>query len=360
MASGDGLKVSDDEAADIAVLAKDLGISFEEGLARYGGQSAFLNVVTLAETVAPETFAAAEWLPEGSVHGWISFTEAPPKEIERAIAQLPYRISVRTDAVQSARDADQALSKAHEYVLSLGLEDFDLGFNVELDSLRLSLGDAVATQMADSLRAALDSYVPSGVRVVVDVRDGPGLEFQDLRGGVGITWTGAICTSGFTAKRGTTWGVITAGHCNTSSATLDGSASALSNVTGATGSGGDARYYSSADTTRRNQIRIANSGVLYRTITGKTTIPAGSAVCISGIMHSAVFCATVTDVNQCYGGVCKQNKTSTSATLSGDSGGSWYWENSAVGIHTGLSGGYAIYTLIANAESLTGATVYAG
>ncbi len=348
------------EPADIASLAENLGISYEEGVAQYGGQSAFLSVLTLAQEVAPETFVAAEWLPTGSVHGWISFTDAPPAEVSKAIAQLPFRISIRTDAVQSARDADQSLAKAHDFVMSLGDENVDMGFNTELDSLTVSFERQLSPEQAELLIAALQPYLLPGVSLKITTSADTGVEFQSIRGGQGMTWTGGICTSGFTARRGATWGVITAGHCNVANTTLDGSASLTTNVTGATGSGGDARYYSSPDTVRLNSIHIANSGTLYRTITSKTTIPVGGSVCVYGIQHSAFWCTTVTAVNQYYGAVCKQNKTNTGSTVTGDSGGPWFWNNSAVGTHTGLNSSKAIYTLIASAETLVGGAVYLG
>jgi len=189
----------EDEAADLAALAKSLGISYDEAVAGYGGQSQFFDIVNLAAQVAPQSFASSEWLASGKTHGWISFTTSPPAEISKAIDQLPYDVTVTTTAPQSAVQADASLTAAHERLMSLGIGDFDLGFNVYLDTLVLTVSDRLPLGLANTAEAALAPFLVRGVGFRVESGAEP-VVFQDLRGGEGFTWTGAICTTGFRAE----------------------------------------------------------------------------------------------------------------------------------------------------------------
>lgn len=169
------------------------------------------------------------------------------------------------------------------------------------------------------------------------------------------------CTSGFTAIRGSQWGVLTAGHCPDTTQRLSGSTYNLTYVTQHVGSYGDAQFNASSDPSRSNSIKISSS-LTYRTITSSANATVGAAVCNYGRTRSTAACATVQEVNYCNSGKCRLVRTNATFTNDGDSGGPWYYNNTAVGLHTGqlTTSKQAVFTQINQAKAILSAEVWLG
>jgi streptogrisin C len=160
-----------------------------------------------------------------------------------------------------------------------------------------------------------------------------------LVGGTAITTTGTRCSDGFSARRGTTTYVLTAGHCTAEGRSWNGpDRRPLGTAVRTEYPGHDYGIVQvSAPTTWRGSGRIQGGP----TVTGATAAPSGSAVCRSG-STSGYHCGTVqaTDVTVNYGsGTVITGLTQTTVCAeAGDSGGPFVTPDSAQAQGT-LSGG---------------------
>jgi streptogrisin C len=160
-----------------------------------------------------------------------------------------------------------------------------------------------------------------------------------LIGGTAITTTGTRCSDGFSARRGTTTYVLTAGHCTAEGRSWNGpDRRPLGTAVRTEYPGHDYGIIQvSTTTTWRGSGRIQGGP----TVTGATEAPSGSAVCRSG-SSSGYHCGTVaaTDVTVNYGsGTVITGLTRTTVCAeAGDSGGPFVTPDSAQAQGT-LSGG---------------------
>lgn len=176
----------------------------------------------------------------------------------------------------------------------------------------------------------------------------------------------ATCTSGFTAFRGSQWGLLTAGHCPNATHQIVGSTYGFSFVTEHVGSYGDAQFHASTDPTRLNSIKIADNGPTYRTITSTAYPVAGASICNFGRTRPNAACTTVAAVNVCLTNssgvaVCRLARTNGTFTNNGDSGGPWYLNNTAIGVHAGEnSAGFAVFSQVGHLKAILSAEVHIG
>jgi streptogrisin C len=160
-----------------------------------------------------------------------------------------------------------------------------------------------------------------------------------LVGGTAITTSGTRCSDGFSAHRGTTTYLLTAGHCTAEGRSWAGPGrTPIGSAVRTEYPGHDYGIVQvSATTTWRGSGRIQGGP----TVTGATAAPSGSAVCRSG-STSGYHCGTVqaTDVTVNYGsGTVITGLTQTTVCAeAGDSGGPFVTSDSAQAQGT-LSGG---------------------
>ena len=160
-----------------------------------------------------------------------------------------------------------------------------------------------------------------------------------LVGGTAITTSGTRCSDGFSARRGTTTYLLTAGHCTAEGRSWAGPGrTPIGSAVRTEYPGHDYGIVQvSGTTTWRGSGRIQSGP----TVTGATVAPSGSAVCRSG-STSGYHCGTVraTDVTVNYGsGTVITGLTQTTVCAeAGDSGGPFVTPDSAQAQGT-LSGG---------------------
>jgi len=178
-----------------------------------------------------------------------------------------------------------------------------------------------------------------------------------ISGGDAITGSGGRCSLGFNTTGNTG---ITAGHCT----------QAISSWNDAAGS-----YYGpsiAANFPTQDYGLIRNDGNLpqpgdvnlynggYQDITGAADPYVGLQVCKSG-STTGLTCGVVTQVGMtiCYAQGCVYNMAESTAYVQpGDSGGAWFAGGTAVGITSGMGGGFSYFQPVVPGLNMYGVAVF--
>ncbi|MFI6236366.1 S1 family peptidase [Micromonospora sp. NPDC050784] len=234
------------------------------------------------------------------------------------------------------------------------------GLDPATGRMTLTVDDTVTPSELTALRAVAD-------RAGVLLRREPGTLRPLIAGGQGIYGGGARCSLGANARSGSTYYVITAGHCTTAAATWYAD-SAQTTVLGT-------RTATSYPTNDYGLIRytgrIAHPSAVYTypgllTINGPGNAYIGQAVCRSG-STTGVRCGTVTGLNQTVNystGVIYGLIRTNICAEPGDSGGPLYVASTGtvLGILSGgtgncTAGGTTYYQPIAEVLAAYGLTL---
>ncbi|WP_433308211.1 S1 family peptidase [Micromonospora sp. CA-269861] len=234
------------------------------------------------------------------------------------------------------------------------------GLDPATGRMTLTVDDTVAPGELTALRAVTD-------RAGVLLRREPGTLRPLIAGGQGIYGSGARCSLGANARSGSTYYVITAGHCTAAAATWYAD-SAQTTVLGT-------RTATSYPTNDYGLIRytgrIAHPSAVYTypglvTINGPGNAYIGQAVCRSG-STTGVRCGTVTGLNQTVNystGVIYGLIRTNICAEPGDSGGPLYVASTGtiLGILSGgtgncTAGGTTYYQPIAEVLAAYGLTL---
>ncbi|MEU7841144.1 S1 family peptidase [Micromonospora sp. NPDC049114] len=234
------------------------------------------------------------------------------------------------------------------------------GLDPATGRMTVTVDDTVAPGELTVLRAVAD-------RAGALLRHEPGTLRPLIAGGQGIYGGGARCSLGANARSGSTYYVITAGHCTTAAATwyADSAQTTVLGTRTATSYPGDdyglIRYTG----------RIAHPSAVYTypgllTINGPGTAYVGQAVCRSGVT-TGVRCGSVTGLNQTVNyatGVIYGLIRTNICAEAGDSGGPLYVASTGtiLGILSGgsgncTSGGTTYYQPIAEVLAAYGLTL---
>jgi hypothetical protein len=333
--------------ADVAGIAEATGLSEKEVREAYTEQNAFNLAITDVRLVEPETYFSAGWEPGSGYDAWVSFTATPSQASIERLGELAIDVEVRTAAPASEAALNGLLEGlVNEVAATEGVAAVTGGWDAHDGAIDIAYTPEDAEQAIQL--PALRGPVPVTFTPSADL----GIEPEVVRGGREV----GGCTSGFALLQG---GIVTAGHCANSSYSMVGSAYPLPYVSEHRTSYGDFQRHSSVDSTS-NQIRISSSGTL-RAMTSIAYASVGSAVCNYGKTRASASCATVTDISECAtwegSTSCQLAVTNGTFTNPGDSGGPWYYNNTAFGIHYGKVGGYSSYSRTDNAQSILGVTI---
>lgn len=352
------------ESGDNALLAEELGIPEQEVAQWFEGEEEFLAAVEYAKSIAGDQYFYAAWTPgeqeQTGYKGWVSFKGDISQDARERFASLPFPVEVRTDAEFSEGELEQvreekmtSLEAAGDFEGIVGDIEADGSINIQYESAA-ELGDT-SSSSTESAVAGMSEGSP--VKITVTRAEGITPEEETLRGGGSIEG----CTLGFTASYRGRAAAMTAGHCPNSPGVPTGSGVSLKFVKQHIGDHGDVQLHTTTETAV-NQIRVSRSGD-HRSITARGDGVQGSRVCNYGKSRALPSCTTIRNVNHAFihpdtgSYVSHMVQTNGSFTSSGDSGGPWYYSETARGIHFGKSGGYATYTSILEAEAVLDATV---
>ncbi len=235
----------------------------------------------------------------------------------------------------NARIVSRSEAELQSIVTSLGkhsVANTSTGVDTSTNQVVVSIGSDVPARDAAALRSAAKRY-GGAVRVESDA----GNLTPYLRGGDALyTGAGGRCSAGFNVTGGY---VLTAGHCT------EGLPYWYVNTGGSPlGPSLDSSFPGDDFGVIRNDGGVSQPGVVYlwngtnRDITGAANAVVGQSVCKSG-STTRLTCGTVTrrNVTVNYGGgdIVSGLTESNACSNRGDSGGSWFAGNTALGLMSG-------------------------
>jgi len=247
-------------------------------------------------------------------------------------------VEIRTASV-TLSELEAARTQASQVAQELGVRAHS-GINV-LEN-RTELYVLNPAQLDDALRKA-NLRLPANVEVV-KVDELP-REVTDIFGGKALS----TCTSGFSVRNASwTKGVTTAGHCSNSQAY---NGTNLPFQSGTTGGVYDIQWHTAPGFTVRN---LVFDGTYNRYIYGvkfRSNQSVGEWVCKYG-MTTGYACGTIVDKQ--FDGV---NVRVNTGVQGGDSGGPWFWNNTAYGTTISAFGNDSIYGPVDHIYNILGLTV---
>jgi hypothetical protein len=247
-------------------------------------------------------------------------------------------VEVRTTSV-TLSELEAARAQASQVTQGLGIRAYS-GINVFENRAELYVLDPA--QLDDALRKA-NLQLPANVEVI-KVDELP-KEVTDIFGGKALR----TCTSGFSV-RNASWikGITTAGHCSNWQ-TYNGTN--LPFQSGTTGGVYDIQWHTAPGFTVRN---LVFDGTYNRYIYGvkfRYSQAVGEWVCKYG-MTTGYSCGTIVDKQ--FDGV---NIRVNTGVQGGDSGGPWFWNNTAYGTTISAFGNDSIYGPVDHIYNILGLTV---
>ncbi len=297
---------------------------------------------------------------EGSDTAYVVFAESIPEEDASIIRNIP-GVTLREDGVYTADEADDLMEQVSEAV-EAGLPE-DTSFMVQISPVdgeaTITASDAIqeGTQsevrriIADSLSADATSdpqnttdstdSSDSDQQVVFAVDQSLDANDEAVNGGDKLTHkntTRHACTAAFPARSGRHAGLLTAGHCS-NDLTVDRGNRLYPATKERTGLSGDMQWHRARE---RVNGRFRYKWGTYRAVKSHPVLKVGTRVCRFGATSgNGTGCTTVKYVSACItytnvGKYCKLAMTDGhTGSKGGDSGGPWFYGNSAYGIHSG-------------------------
>lgn len=342
---------SDAEVADLSLMATDANISLEEAAAQYGWQDDFAVAATELEDQFPDTYAGGEIMSTTPPSVQVRFKGKVPVAASAVFRNLPGSVKVDLTGGEAMSQAEVGLLVASVHAQMTAQYD-SAGMSSEYDRrtgkviVSVVPKDAAAATngVASALQeeAAAAGMPPVEIRVYQGAPGGP-----DARNGGGWletlgTSTGdPACTAGFNVINGsgTTSGVATAGHCGNSLSheNYSGQAEyAVSHVNQHVGTYGDFQWGTTTD--HEYDDFYYDSTHTARDVSALASPLVNQRLCRFGSTTGAR-CAEVEANGICYnlpqGQACNLTRMKNRLAAVGDSGGPWYYGNTAYGFHSG-------------------------
>jgi len=254
---------------------------------------------------------------------------AEARVVEHSMADL----TAARDAVAKVLPADTAAGidvRANQVVVRVGESAADVS---ALTATAARFGDLVRTEhLASSFSTAIS-------------------------GGDAITGSGGRCSLGFNTTGNTG---ITAGHCTGSiSSWNDAAGNYYGPSIAANFPGQDyGLIRNDGGLAQPGDVNLYNGG--YQDITGAADPYAGLSVCKSG-STTGLTCGSVTQTGMtiCYAQGCVYNMAESTAYVQpGDSGGAWFAGGTAVGITSGMGGGFSYFQPVVPGLNMYGVNVF--
>ena len=365
-ANKSALALDDAAMQDLSTYAKSSGQKLSAVVAAHQGIHEFSAYTTLLEETRPDTFVRAGLAAAGEAPGnWIQFTARPSADVIAELARLPRNTEVEYGAPASSKElADLAdaltasLAARSDVIRSAGTR-----YDHERRVLRLQYAPVGGSQLSalDSVfRAALTAGTIGGqlpVDVVLERDDAhAGVTEAVVEGGRALTWSNdAHCTAGFTAVRAGSKGVLTARHCNNVLEYNNHAGIISTNPTQTANASIDFQFHrtNSGHSTNRQFRATSSDASGDRTVTAVANAPINSTVCHWG-QTSGYSCSSVADTNTCEvlsgDQYCGLDVTDDDVSSGGDSGGPWFFGNTARGGHTGASSSASYFTRISRVQ----------
>lgn len=352
---------------DIAAYAQAYGVSAQEALRRLHIQEAagVLNARLSEDEVA--TFAGLYIAHTPRMRVVARFTHDAERTLARHVgkgtladvaqaqgAEVPLArlVAAQTAAYESVRASGVPVSG------SINLEDNRAEIYVEAKNV---------SRASETVAAAVSTNLAAERVKVVTVAQLPKDE-ANLYGGLEIVGGGAVSTTGFTVRRDSDgrMGVTAAGHAPNSGTvrTTSGSVATTFEAERAPSGPYDIQWHSASGHNLTNSVQDNTNGAT-RPITSirlRANQVVGSSVCKYG-RTTGYTCGTINTTSLCNNGSCTYVRVSGgSVNLSegGDSGGPWFFGNTAFGTHCIGMGNDAGYMPVDYINQGLGVSVHTG
>lgn len=344
---GTAVRSDEDTQRDLRTLAKELDISFDEAVQRFGDQHAFYDVLDEVRTIDPDVVVRAEWR-EGSGVIYVQDQLLP------AVVEIVAHSEVEVRGTAAIGEATQSalVEDLSAELTKFGQKAFVASYDWNTTTV---LVETFGSPIVDSETLMKQSALASRLHVSLTIREsGDSAPAPAARGGMKYS----NCTGGFIAKQGTERVIVTARHCDTKPATYDAATTGTTVVT----SSSDLRKTSLVGTAHgpgfRRDLGLWTSATSY----GDPAF--GGYVCKFGTTTNNT-CSVVEATGLCvkyaeWPQFCGIFRTMSDIVDPGDSGGPAFNGGRALGITSGHSPGQtSFFTQISRLSGL-GVTVVTG
>ncbi|HEV7650307.1 MAG TPA: S1 family peptidase [Actinophytocola sp.] len=332
--AGYGAPVADAAVASLV----STGMSASDALQRLADQPALIARGERLVDVAGAS-SAGMWLDQHTGSVVVGVVDEQAAAAVRAVGGTARVVEHSTTELESVRDAVAQRQPA----------DTAAGIDVRANQVVVQIGE---TAKASALAATAARY---GDAVRVEHIDG---SFRTaISGGDAITGSGGRCSLGFSTTGNTG---ITAGHCTSAIASWsDPSGAFYGPSVGASFPGNDyGLIRNDGGLAQPGNVNLYNGS--FQDITGAGNPTAGMQICKSG-STTGLTCGQVTrtGLQICYAEGCVNNMAeSTAAVNPGDSGGAWFAGSTAIGITSGMGGGFSYFQPVIGGLNLFGVNVF--
>lgn len=333
-----------------AQVAVEYGVDVETALARLKHQEAVAPLIAGWRESYSQFFGGAYHAADFSARTTVRWVGQVPAEVRAQVAARAVAIGFDTSAEVSESGL---IAKAEQIFSTVSKSDIS-EFSTSPDILRgqvvvavaVDEDSAIATEIADAIRKLEAPKIGTSVQWASEDL----LNASTAYGGTEAQFPNKsqlACTLAFTVQRGSTKGILSAGHCPNNLDyvdPVDGSESSLTLEAEYEGYYGDYAWYSTSESVVA-QFYASSSSSGRRFVTAvkpRNQINIGDTYCFYGRRTNRDSCGTVKYTSTCHRGgaidVCNQVRVRNVYGRKGDSGGPWYVASTAVGVHTGCFG----------------------
>ncbi|MEW9527227.1 S1 family peptidase [Microbispora sp. NPDC049125] len=312
----------------IEAMQRDLGISAAEAEARIANESRAAATETAVQAKIGDSFAGSWVTGPASATQVVATTDATKASAILTAGAQPTIVGRSLSALTAAKEALDKAAASAPASTSAWYVDVRTNSVVVQSSQPAEAEAFVAASGADK----------AAVRVVQSSEQPR--TFYDVRGGDAYYIANAArCSVGFSVRRGSTNGFVSAGHCATVGSSLTGyNRVAMGSFQGYSFPGNDYSWAAvNSNWTPRPWVRGSSGNV---TVSGSTVAVVGASICRSG-STTGWHCGTVqqrnTSVRYSQGTVSEVTRTNVCAEP-GDSGGPFISGSQAQGVTSGGSG----------------------
>ena len=334
-------------------LSAEFGVGVETALARLRHQEAVAPLVARWRQQHRDAFGGAYHADGFAARTTVRWVGPAPASVVAEIERSGLTIGLDTTAT-----ASQAALVARTQAIAQALHDagaagFVVAPNIRTQVIDVTLGvvDETASSADGLERTIRDLETPSigvGISRVTEDPFTPDAAQGGTAASTNSSGSGVACTFSFGLRSGSTYGLLTAGHCPNTLHYVDpvsGRATMLTLREEYEGYYGDFAWYSYSGTAQPKFYAASGTSNL-RTVTSvkaAVSIAIGDYYCKYGRASNRSGCNNVKYTDVCYGDggsylVCSQVRMRSVYGAKGDSGGPWYSGTQAVGVNTGRYG----------------------
>lgn len=320
--------LEDAELTDLGTVAEQEGISVEDAAREFAWQEPFSALVDELRTEFPDDFAGARIEQADGADAWVAFRGDAPDEALELLAGFERQIAVHEQRGFTEAEIDDAVVDAHFEVRDHDdVADVVTGRDLAEGQIEIDVTPASGVDADEVVVTFEDAIEPANSDITVEVQSSGEIDYADetIYGGGHLS----TCTASFVVTNGSTRGVGTAAHCGNAQSYFGDSLTFMSEHNG---SWGDFQWH--RHTSRAHEPRFYSDYPTSRPVHGVGTATEGQSLCKYG-KTTGYGCEQVLSVNECQGDSCRLVAMQSHITDGGDSGGPWFWNNTAYGVHKG-------------------------